>query len=1724
MDTLNLTYKFSYAVLYDYDDMTGHIPTGFSGRSITKRMIRLVEPRMNTVHYKFIGTIPTLNQLVRTKYQFDGLENLDLRPIDWQSYCWPMSKKSIYLIGCHEVTCCDRVMTYYLCCSETHDKIQVYENKDQNLRKLYYIGTATEHQPFVQIECRHCKQPTNLDICFINGYDTIYVWRARISDWLPEIWTRGFFLHIFTEEDLTPQVMNRMLRIVYRKLDYRSIHVMHDDNHLHTVVIYHLFITRIFGDVPYSFDMVDQLLFMAGIERNPGPVYQSFDEELHAFTETIVSMCHDEMGDIITSFKNFLETTVKQLPRVCRHTLRVVLRIFMLSNCENYAQLTAQVADLILANDSHVLLDSTTMLLVGKCITLIYRYIRSQIYKLKSQTDFEEDLHSFEMSGQQIGSMVCALGACLASMMVIGRLPPSKDVDSFVNRCHSIPRAFKSIAEIFAFFEKSFRDFIADGTLPFLSKIGGTSDKDVDNFVTEIEVLLQDMHKDEAMLDTRLCRKAKTLYESHLQLIKVASDTKNGDMLSRIRNYSPILNSIYNRAIKAPGSGVQFRQEPCALTIFGPPGVGKTRLAQVIAMHCYKACGVTQEELMKHESTSFIYSKLVGQKYWTNYNSTQHAVTILDDANQVQLNYIDGSPFPCQFINLKNSAACPLEVAECDLKKLAYFNSNLIIVTDNASAPPVEQVITSAEAYFRRFDFQIKCVKCSDDKDMINFSHLKFEIQTRNLEKGTFTSSTVSLEELIPLVIERIGVYKQLYKTNASDDKLILNKYYSDETHSCSTFQESQVLSPLMDLSIFHLMATLPWYSRLSVLSFFWWTRYIRRRSTAMSIILSARRMPVNTWFDCLRTIWRNRVYRTRILTITTFLWLLGLIVGITKLYFYYKKKDEQEIHSYSNRAKTRGAAKIRISKQSLKSSPHTLEVSPPFRPMVKNGDIELTCASRPLYGEDTNLEEMMTKVMNNVYLAEFRADGRLFKNHMTVIKGKIAITNWHFVEVIKEYMDMADAKLLMKRPVGSNFLTFNLDPKMVADSARIWTGKENFVDAGMVCLGIKVPNHKDISKYLMTSHNLENLTSGFMKRLSIHPTRETTVVNTGALLYQYDSTVSYPWNDDDAKVSVWPKNVIYYQADSEKGMCGSPVFVVDPTQSRKIIGFAMAYNHTLGASVACHLPPEVIGIYESQLPEIIGNYESHLARICLEDTEPHSFEHSAVVGEQYFDVGKYAHTVVLQRKTAITPSICFDQITPHISKPAKLQNFVCDGEEVDVLKRAISKNLNTSCKISDEHLEIAKHHIDYLFSKIVDEKPFKLSWEQVIKGGIPGLQPIPRSTSPGAPYVFQTRYKPGKQQFLGSDETYILDDKFLLSQISNFSSKSARNIRSIEPYTVQLKDETRDFERVSLGKTRSFMACNLTMTCKIREYFGFFFAKTHCNGKTCGLLPGFNPHGEDSNFVFRYITQVGGANENIFGAGDFSNFDGTLNEEILNLIIKKWIESLDLSAEQYGEALMCGLNIMNAVYLLSDHLYMNTHSLPSGCPATTILNSWYNSTICAITMYEAVKKRNLNAMHYRSFYRLLVYGDDNLFALSPVLCDDDISSDITGTMKLLGMTYTSGTKKGDIVFTDLWSNEILKRTFKLNSKLSRYVMPLRVSVIMECLNWDRKKSFQDKIIQFQQNVEFVTRELALHGQEVFEQNFGKVQTFAMEKGIDLPFYSYNGVIRQLDTERTFVL
>jgi hypothetical protein len=1533
----------------------------------------------------------------------------------------------------------------------------------------------------------------------------------------------------------------------------------------------------------------------------------------------------EEFAANLKDLQDLLTEIISFVPSEHMYKIRLISKILLLSLASSSTQMTLLVADtLISAQDGiKLMIDSTLIYALGCGLVRILSYIKSKIYHLDEeqvvivtpQSQFSPFTSLFE-DNCSIAAMIAAISASFAGILCVGKIPDKRTIDTFLIRCHTLPRAFKSINEVFGYFRTSFYEFLSMNFPSLHNDINLKSDsvKFAEHSAKNLK-LTKEIQEDAAVFDHSLMTSMRDYFLEHLTLCDYAVRTKNQPLLNSLKTLDAAIYRNHAKMQSSPASGMIYRQEPCAVLITGPPGVGKSVMSRVLAAHNLKATGVTSEQLKKASPNSFIYNRTPGQPFWTNYDATRHHVCIVDDANQVQLAFTDGLPFVGEFIGLKNSAPNSLNVAECDLKKYAYFNSRLMILTDNAETPEVERVIRSTEAYERRIDFHIVCSLIKDAPlDYINFTHIKVLVTQLNLQNKKKDTYEMTFAEFIPLVQNRIHEYGDIFRTSGDSLTTIVNQYYqpaqqvapqiSDEDlqsrqdrqellfHSRQTqprvvccdnqdvFEASRqqfahtqnyandhanfLISSrtangppltrwekfyewvMLEIIVFRQLFSgshfsfVSYLTRMRIVLFMFYYRLIKRECYAMVLMRCVTQV----------NLMPRLTQRSKRLSMFALLAAAPMVlIGIT-LHHYFKRRKAELINpqSYSNQPKQSRRPpprnRVVVSKSlATKVAPQILTQTDRI-PITFGTNIspviQLDSLTKPVRSLDSNSDEIAEKVKNNVYIISYEyicphEEEKIRKRasvHCTVLKGQIAFVVWHFIEFVRYTHGEQSARLdsidgypdclTITRPSylqNTKPITLRIDIDVFLMYARTFENEQHcsFADGALVFLGVSVPLHRDIAQYLLNEKQLETLKAIYVRRISINLKSNCVEHFVGPTVYRYLSTNTYPLSINDGAhcmISDW----FLYRAANAQGLCSAPILAIDPTLTKKLIGFHSGDFGDNGSSVASHLTRETFDLYIDFINNALPSPHNVRAQMSLLDSEllsPPRFNH-CFTDEMVIPVATYPHKAVIAKSSRIQPSLIHSKLTQPIAFPAKLQNFVNEsGTYVNVLKNSVSKQFNTSCHILAEDLEFAENECEFIFGEIFeDQQPRLLTHAETIMGGLEGLNPIPRSTSPGYPYLAQSRTSSGKHPWLGTGDEYTLDNKFLLSEVEKYVANAKQMRRTIQPYTVQLKDETRDPERVKLGKTRTFTASNLTLTYLLRKYFGTISARSITHGKHIGMLPGMNYHGTDSTVVVNYCQTISPLHLQNFCAGDFSNFDGTLNERVLAIIMDTWIKHLNLNPDDQKVAAMLSLDIFNAMLLIDDQIVMNTHSLPSGCPMTTILNTWYNKIIASMVMRRIILKNCrylLPRLH--QLYGLIAYGDDNVFIISPELRQFVDPDEITKEMTFYGMTYTSGDKHNLISYDYFKNISILKRSFVYNDILGRWTMPLDLKVILEIMNWDRKTNEHDKKDQLKMNLDFLSLELMYHGKSVWTEWMNKALALVRPLVPNLPYYSYETTI-----------
>jgi len=749
-----------------------------------------------------------------------------------------------------------------------------------------------------------------------------------------------------------------------------------------------------------------------------------------------------------------------------------------------------------------------------------------------------------------------------------------------------------------------------------------------------------------------------------------------------------------------------------------------------------------------------------------------------------------------------------------------------------------------------------------------------------------------------------------------------------------------------------------------------------------------------------------------------------------------------------------------------------------------------------------------------------------IFGNVMFV-KGTTFLVNYHFIALLQKKMTL-DAPLFCTNASGVQ-IEFTLR-HMVEKHIRLEkNGRE--VDAALVPLPVsssKVHIHPNITRHFIKVEDLATLTGTYSAQLPSYSGRRLDFLypNLRSLM-----DVRMSFNEEHISEGNFrmPVNFCwqYYGATSD-GDCGGPLIINNEYATRKILGIHMASRELSNGSqgLTQTITQEMLNMAFDQLPFEYQCYSE--IDIPLEELP---LTEDVTQGSVPLTSGLMIHGITTMANksggnTKLQPSVLFD-VVPHRTKPAILRptNGVdpmhkgllkfgknvprLDPEMVNVCANDVYNNLF----VNDSHRDILnyKRKLTYLEAVCgVDDDEF--------------LAPINRSTSMGYPYTVLFNNLRGKRAAFGEDENWTLDSdlaKEVEHRATELESDCYNGIQRGVYWSDTLKDERRDIPKVDAGKTRVFCGGPAHFTIKFRQYFLGFAAWIMHNRNANEVSTGTNVYSGDWNDIVRKLASRGASLRTKkmllrVIAGDFGNFDGSLNAQILWRILDMINDWYDDGDENRRIRRGLWAHIVHAIHINGNVVYQSTHSQPSGCPITAILNSIYNSIIvrmvyliCAIWHRSETGEDFVSMEKFNQFVAMVSYGDDNIIAMAEKILDWFNQVLVTKAFELIGHEYTDEAKTGNIVpVRDISEIAYLKRKFVWDDSANRYIAPLALEVIMEIVQWTKRGLAADSITLA--NIDVAMRELSLHDQSVFDVNAKLIRDACIEKGVPYRFATYN--------------
>lgn len=754
---------------------------------------------------------------------------------------------------------------------------------------------------------------------------------------------------------------------------------------------------------------------------------------------------------------------------------------------------------------------------------------------------------------------------------------------------------------------------------------------------------------------------------------------------------------------------------------------------------------------------------------------------------------------------------------------------------------------------------------------------------------------------------------------------------------------------------------------------------------------------------------------------------------------------------------------------------------------------------------KDTSAQLLISnKILANLYRVIGVKDGEETELlNCLFIRGRVALTSLH----LKDFLSAYDEVVLVNS-FNVRFAIPIRDLTFVPLFTRSGKSKEAsllFVDSTYINI------HSDIIKHFHTRFELGQWhaadiampTLRYCKKLNLHlPTilgnSEARAEDTELFIYDDKMPEEYQ--------RITLREGFHYKLNTMAGDCGAPIIVNENHVLRKIAGIHNAGGQgglSYGESVTQEnlldalkvVPAKHQIIFDSDMLKG-GVYDADLST----PEKTLEFIKQVVPGPKFNMLKACVDAPLAPTKTDIRPSLIQGFTQNPTTKPAFLRDTEINGEMVDIKVKNLVKAAMDTPYIPPREVQIALQPVEALLLKNKKPELAKvLTFEESIVGCTEiseHMKPANRSSSPGYPWINERKKgTAGKQQWLGMDE-YLFDEE-LRQQCEHRIEMAKKGLRKPTVWVDTLKDERRPIDKVNAGKTRVFANGPMDYTLVFRQYFLGFMAHVMENRISNEQSVGTNTWSQDWGRTAKYLQRKGTA----VIAGDFSTFDGTLN----SCIVGKFVDVINNYYNDGPENAMVRhvlfSEVFNSIHLCKDNFYMWTHSQPSGCPITTILNSFYNSVSMRIVYNRLALKTNPRYVNrFSEFCTMVSYGDDNAVNIADEIVPWFNQLTITEGYATIGMIYTDEGKTGSAPPPTRLIGDIayLKRRFRFDFDRSIWEAPLDLETILEMCNWIRGD--YDQKYSTLENCSNAIRELHTHDREVFEKYAPIIKNACLDK------------------------
>lgn len=743
-------------------------------------------------------------------------------------------------------------------------------------------------------------------------------------------------------------------------------------------------------------------------------------------------------------------------------------------------------------------------------------------------------------------------------------------------------------------------------------------------------------------------------------------------------------------------------------------------------------------------------------------------------------------------------------------------------------------------------------------------------------------------------------------------------------------------------------------------------------------------------------------------------------------------------------------------------------EVGDDYEPVISEEKIEAQLMSDP------NAFQVSRKVLHNMYNLDVKKDGE-WKARIKIcfIVGRTALTAGH----LAPHLETCEEVRITNATIREGHVIPKEKLKWIKLEGRDGVSKDQL----LLVFPKSVHDHADITGNIASSAEMTrfNTVNGCL----LAPADGVVMMRYG-LIRSTDIVRNY---EDNLGNNYKLRSSYQYSLETKDGDCGAILMGVHVGLARKIIGIHVAGTIGMGMASPLNIDDIRQGLEKVTLDAQISLDLDPLLRPLIPG------EKVAIPEGDFVPVGKALFKVASPTKTALRESAVHGLITEPVTAPSALRAGIVDGVRVDPMQQGLKKAGHIPPSLDTLKLKIAVNDVERIVNSLPEPDHCRVLTDDEAVAGIEGdpfLAPINRKSSPGFPLTKEKKGKPGKMRWLG-DAEYKLDPE-IKEAMALVIKNAKKNKRTPCIWTDTLKDERRSFAKVRAKKTRVFAAGPMVYTLVFRKYFLGFAAHCAKNRINNEISIGTNVYSMDWTRTAERLCSKG---DKVI-AGDFSNFDGTLVLELLAEIVEIINAFYDDGEENAQIRRVLWKEIVNSIHLCGDDIYMWTHSQPSGCPITAILNSLYNSISMRYVWLIVMPTEYCTMKAFNEHVAMVSYGDDNCVNIADVVIDLFNQLTIAEGYKEMGMTYTDETKSGDMIpYRSISEIGYLKRGFKWDEEEHQFIAPLDLDVVLEMINWVRGDF--DREERTVENMETSAFELSLHGREVFENWIGKYKQVA---------------------------